>query len=223
MEHRFDLLHSLEATQKPVMNPPAGIVLARDKERTLSVLASKGFKVPETYVSEDLSTAMSASRRFGKGVVKPLQGSKGLGVIPIDGEDSAFHVLRIVAQTSGVFYVQRRVPDLRETLRIFVVGEKALGGMLLKPRGGAWKSNVAQGGAPAALEDLRADAKLAVRVAQSLGLWYAGVDMLINERGERFVAEVNSSPSWRTFSKVTGTNPAMHILKFLANKTRSSE
>lgn len=218
MHHRVNLLSSLEEMGKPVMNPAAGIVLARDKERSLAILASRGFKVPETFVCEDLSTAMKISRKLHQTVIKPLQGSRGLGVISVDNEDLAFHVLRIVAQSSGVFYLQRRVSNLTKSLRIFTIGDEALGCMSLKPQDGSWKTNAAQKGLPSRQEEFENEGEIAVRAANSLGCWYAGVDLLVAADGEQFIAEVNSSPSWQVFSAVTGTNPANRILQFLSAK-----
>ncbi len=219
MQHRMNLLSSLEEMGKPVMNPPQGIIMARDKERSLSTLKSRGFSVPETFVSEDLPTAMRVSRILPRQVIKPLQGSRGLGVVDVDNEDLAFHVLRTVSQTNGVFYQQRRI-NLKMGLRLFIVGAECLGCMRLKPRHDSWKTNVAQRGVPTALKEFESEANTAVEAAKTLGCWYAGVDLLVDENGEEFIAEVNASPSWRVFSQVTHTEPAKRLLNFLKGKLR---
>ncbi len=220
MQHRINLLCSLEEMGKPVMNPPGSITSARDKERSLSILASRGFKVPETFVSEHMSTATRVSRIFPQQVIKPLQGSRGLGVVSVESEDLAFHVLRTISQANGVFYQQRRVSNLKMSLRIFTIGGEAIGCMCLKAGKGSWKTNVAQNGVPSALEESEDEAKTAISAANTLGCWYAGVDLLVDEDGEEFIAEVNSSPSWRVFSRVTGTKPAKRMLEFLQEKAR---
>ncbi len=220
IEHRLNLLSSLEESGTQVMNPVAGFMLARDKERSLSVLATHGFKVPETHVCEDLSDAMRIARKFGRLIVKPLQGSRGLGVISVSDEDSAFHVLRMVAQTSGVYYLQRFVSDLEHSLRIFIVGEEPIGCILLRPTNGRWKTNAAQGAIPSLLRAFEREAEIAVGATKALGLWYAGVDIMVTKDGEEYLCEVNASPSWRVFSKVTGVRPGERILRFLAEKTK---
>ena len=217
MQHRMNLLLSLEQMGKPVMNPLQGIIMARDKERSLSALKSRGFKVPETFVSEDLPTAMRVSRTLHRQVIKPLQGSRGLGVVEADNEDLAFHVLRTISQTNGVYYQQRRI-NLKMSLRIFTIGAESLGCMRLTPRLGSWKTNVAQSGVPSALKEYESEGKMAVEAAEALGCWYAGVDLLLDKNGEEFIAEVNASPSWRIFSRVTQTNPADRLLSFLKDK-----
>lgn len=222
MEHRTDLLYCVEAMAKPVMNPAQAIVLARDKEHSLSILAVNGFKVPETFICEDLSTAMRIAGKLGHHVIKPLQGSRGLGVISVEDEDLAFHMLRAVAQTSGVFYLQRYISNLRESFRVFTVGRTALGCVRLRPRRGGWKSNASQGGIPKAVSEFENEARIAVEAANCLGLDYAGVDLLVTEDGQEFIIEVNASPSWRVFSKVTGTEPGRSLLQFLAEKVREA-
>lgn len=218
MQHRINLLCLLEEMGKPVMNPPGSITLARDKERSLSILASKGFNVPETFVSESMSTATNVSKIIHQQVIKPLQGSRGLGVVAVESEDLAFHVLRAIAQANGVFYQQRLISNLKMGLRIFTIGEEAIGCMCLKPGKGSWKTNVAQKGVPSALEEFEGEAKTAIQAAKALGCWYSGVDVLVGDDGEKLIAEVNSSPSWKVFSRVTSTNPARRILEFLAAK-----
>jgi ribosomal protein S6--L-glutamate ligase len=217
MQHRINLLSILEEMGKPVMNPPQAIILARDKERSLSVLKSKGFKVPETYVSEDLHTAVKVSRIFPREVIKPLQGSRGLGTVAVDNEDLAFHVLRTVSQTNGVFYQQRRI-NVDMGLRIFTVGGHCVGCMRLKPGRDSWKTNVSQRGVPSALKEFESEGKTAIEAAKTLGCWYAGVDLLVDKNAEEFVTEVNASPSWRVFSRVTHTEPAEQLLDFLKSK-----
>lgn len=219
MQHRMNLLSSLEETGKPVMNPTEGIVMARDKERSLSVLKSRGFKVPETFVSEDLPTATWVSSILHRQVIKPLQGSRGMGVVEAENEDLAFHILRTVSQTNGVFYQQRRI-NLKMSLRIFTLGSECLGCMRLKPSYKSWKTNVAQRGIPTEMKEFELEAKVAIDAARALGCWYAGVDLLVDENGEEFIAEINASPSWRVFSQVTRTEPAKRILEFLREKVQ---
>ena len=219
MQHRLDLLSSLEEMGKPVMNPPRGIITARDKELSLSILRSKGFRVPETFVSEDLPTAMRVSRKLGHHVIKPLQGSRGIGVVEVENDDLSFHVIRTIAQTNGVFYQQRRI-NLKMSLRIFTIGAEVLGCMRLRPRHDSWKTNIAQSGVPARLKEFESEGKTAVKAAAAVGCWYAGVDLLVDKNGEEFISEVNASPSWRVFSQVTHTEPAKRILQFLMDKVQ---
>ena len=222
MQHRINLLCLLEEMGKPVMNPPRSITFARDKERSLTILSSKGFSVPETFVSEHLNTASNVSKMLHQQVIKPLQGSRGLGVVLAENEDLAFHALRAISQTNGVFYQQRLISNLKMSLRVFTVGREAIGCMSLKPGKGSWKTNVAQRGVPSALQEFEGEAKTAIEAAETLGCWYAGVDLLVRDDGEEFIAEVNSSPSWRVFATVTATNPARRILEFLAEKVREN-
>jgi len=54
--------------------------------------------------------------------------------------------------------------------------------------------------------------KLAVEAAKSLGLLYAGVDILEGEE-KAVVLEVNGSPSWQGLRKATGVNVAEELVK----------
>ncbi|HLI45912.1 MAG TPA: hypothetical protein VKU94_01820, partial [Geobacterales bacterium] len=58
--------------------------------------------------------------------------------------------------------------------------------------------------------------ELAIRVNQELGLLYSGID-IAEENGKYYVLEVNASPIWLEFQKVTRINPAEKLVN-LAEK-----
>ncbi|MFQ6080978.1 MAG: RimK family alpha-L-glutamate ligase [Candidatus Bathyarchaeia archaeon] len=65
-------------------------------------------------------------------------------------------------------------------------------------------------------EDLQ---ELALRATKSMGLLYAGVDILETENGP-VLLEVNGSPSWQGLQKATGVNVAERLVQFVVNLAR---
>ena len=70
-------------------------------------------------------------------------------------------------------------------------------------------NNTSQGGTAEALDPVGEYAELAVRATASLGLDYAGVDIV--ESVPPRVLEVNALPSFTSLHAATGVNPALDV------------
>ncbi|GAB6067783.1 RimK family alpha-L-glutamate ligase [Methylothermus subterraneus] len=199
---RLDLLHGLEALGVKVYNPPRAIELSVDKGMTSVLLNRAGIPTPPTWVTQDLAEAAAIVQeelRQGHWVVsKPLFGSQGEGVELHTHLDS----LRALVPAGGVYYLQRYVGQQPAwDFRVFVVAGRAVAAMVR--RGGAdWRTNVAQGGRPepAALDDSLI--RLAQDSARVLLMDYAGVDIMEDAQGRRWVIEVNGIPAWKGLQSV---------------------
>ena len=102
-------------------------------------------------------------------------------------------------------------------LRVIVVGDEALGGMV-RISGGDFRSNLARGGRSEPYPVDEETAALAVRIAKILKLDYCGIDFLFGKDGLT-VCEVNSNAFFMGFEHTTGINVAKkyaeHILRTL--------
>lgn len=209
---RLAILHALAEWQVPVYNSARAIERTVDKSMTSMLLRRAGIATPATWVSErDANARATLMRETARGhrlVVKPLFGSQGrglqrlgLGDRPPAGEDY-----------SGVYYLQRFVEsesgDARD-YRVFVIGGKAIAAMVR--RGPDWVHNVAQGGrcAAAPLEDDLCE--LAERAVHTIGLDYAGVDLMRAQDGAPVVIEVNGIPAWQGLQSVARVDIAARL------------
>ncbi|RLI44050.1 hypothetical protein DRO61_12595, partial [Candidatus Bathyarchaeota archaeon] len=77
---RMNYLRRMERLGLLVINSPSSIEIAVDKYYALTLLEENGLKVPETVVTEDPKKALDAFNRFGDVVIKPIFGSRGIGV-----------------------------------------------------------------------------------------------------------------------------------------------
>jgi len=50
-----------------------------------------------------------------------------------------------------------------------------------------------------------------------MGLLYAGVDIMEDEKKGAVVLEVNGSPSWQGLKKATGVNVAEELVEYVIN------
>ena len=96
-------------------------------------------------------------------------------------------------------------------LRINVVGEECVASMLRYNRDD-FRANVTAGGHMKAYDPDRAECEMAVKVCRSLGLDFAGVDIIPGEDGP-VLCEVNSNAHFKTIFDCTGVNVADAIIR----------
>ena len=176
----------------PVINCWESMERSLDKILTHQALTAAGLPTPFTVMPmapisyEDACDAIGA-HEF---IVKQNDGSRGVNVFLVrsKGEyDSALGILGAKAM------LQRYVSSsCGRDLRVWTVGERAVG-CVLRHSDSTSLSNYSQGGSadPYALSVEAAD--LAVKAARSLGLEFAGIDLLFTPGGGFTVCEVNGS------------------------------
>ncbi|MCD6428536.1 MAG: RimK family alpha-L-glutamate ligase, partial [Desulfurococcales archaeon] len=179
-------------------------------------LKEAGLPVPDTAVVEDVFEVSEITKRWGTVVLKPLMGSMGYGSIKVNDPDVAFMIAKTWITHGQPVYIQKYERKGNRDIRIFVVGDEALGAIYRYAPPNTWKTNVAQGArverAPLD-EELR---ELAIKASKTLGLLYSGIDIGETERGY-VIYEVNSSPHWTGFMNATGINPAEKIASLVLN------
>lgn len=215
---QMDGLHKLARRGMPIINPPAAIEKAVDKYYTLALLSEHGLPVPRTVVTENIREAMEAFRSYGgEAVIKPVFGSRGIGVARIRDEDIAERVMRTLRFYRHVLYVQEFVGHGTRDIRTFTVGGRVVAGMFRVSS--SWKTNVSRGAMPKHFQvdpDVEA---LALKSADVLGCKIAGVDIMESERG-LLVHEVNSQPGWRGLQTTTNVRIADEIAAFVIEEAK---
>ncbi len=194
-----------------MINPPTAIERTVDKYYTSSLLEDAGLPTPRTIVAEQFRDAVNAFHELGGDVVvKPIFGSEGRGMARVSDPDTAYRVFRALELGRYVYYLQTFVPHNQEDIRVFVIGDQAVAGMVR--RGDTWKTNVAQGADALPLTLDRELSTLGVRAARALGADYAGVDVLPTEDGDYTVIEVNGIPGWQGLKRATGIDVAQLLV-----------
>ena len=210
---QMDGLHKLAREGMPIINPPASIEKAVDKYYTLALLSEHGIPVPRTVVTENIDEAMHAFRSFGgEAVIKPVFGSRGIGVARIRDEDIAERAMRTLRFYKHVLYVQEFIGHGTRDIRTFVVGGKVVAGIFRVSS--SWKTNVSRGAVPKRFQVDQEVETLAVKASDALGCKIAGVDIMESERGF-VVHEVNSQPGWRGLQTTTDVRIADEIAAFV--------
>jgi RimK family alpha-L-glutamate ligase len=214
---RMDMLHRLDDSGIPVLNPPRAVEICVDKYLTTARLAAAGLLVPPTRVCQDADAALEAFAALGGDVIlKPLFGSEGRGMMRIADPDLAWRTFRTVERLQSVLYLQQTIAHPGWDLRAFVIGGEVVAAMRRRSNDG-WRTNVAQGGAAEAVQLTAEEVNLAVRAAEAVGVPVAGVDLLPGPAGEMYILEVNAVPGWRALAPLTGVDIAAELLRYLAS------
>jgi ribosomal protein S6--L-glutamate ligase len=211
---RVSMMEHLEFSGVFVVNSTLAHRKARDKYSTMCVLAKAGLPILPTYVSEMAHWVYRASKGFKQMVYKPIIGSLGFGSMKFDNADLAFNAYTTLERLGQPLYIQKYMEKPGRDIRVFVLGEKVVASIHRMARPTEWKTNVAQGAQAKPIQLPPKLEKLAVNAAKSLGLLYAGVDILENEK-RVVVLEVNGSPSWQGLQKATGVNVAEQLVQYV--------
>ncbi len=213
---RLGLLHGLRELGVPVTNDARAIENTVDKSMTSFLLHKAGLPTPATWVSECPETARAVlereTRDGGKLVLKPMFGAQGKGLRLLDSSSQ----LPEPEEVDGVYYLQRFIdtggngaPGTCHDWRVLVVGGKAVAAMIRRGKG--WITNVLQGATCEAAVLDETLTTMAVKAAATLGVDYAGVDIIRDRDGVHFVLEVNSVPAWKGLQEVCESDLAQVI------------
>lgn len=209
---RLDILTAIEAFGVQLINSREALEIASDKFLTSLFLEHNNIPTPKTIVCEDEEDALQAFEELGKDVVlKPLYGSKGIGIVRINDKAFAENVIYSLEQLNFVFYLQKFIEHYNRDIRILVLGNKAIAGMYRVSDN--WKTNIHAGAKMQPLELTNELKNLAVKAAQVTHTQIAGVDIIESEEGYQ-VIEVNSIPGFTALQKVTEINLCEEIVSY---------
>lgn len=211
---KFDLLRQFEHSM-PVMNSPTAIQNAANKFFSYYLFKRAHLPIPRTTITAELEVALNAVEEFDGAMVKPIFGSQGKGVIKLERSQLDLKLkLRELLEERGVLYLQEFVPNPGRDIRVFVVGEEALGAIYRVSISGSFVSNLSQGGTPVKCELTEEMVELAIRATKAVGADFAGVDLIEGEEG-LFVLEVNGTPSGKGINQACGIDVTERIVDLL--------
>jgi RimK family alpha-L-glutamate ligase len=216
---RLDLLSAMEEYGIRLINSRNSLEISSDKFLTSLYLERHNIPTPKTVVCEDPDEAIESFEELGGDVViKPLYGSKGIGISRLADKGFAENVIYTLAELNQIFYLQEFVEHYNRDIRILVIGDKAIAGMYRVSDN--WKTNIHAGAHMEPIElkkDLRTIAEKAAKVTKTE---IAGVDIIETKKGLQ-VLEVNSIPGFTALQKVTDINLAAEIISYFLDTTKS--
>ncbi|MEZ4987309.1 MAG: RimK family alpha-L-glutamate ligase [Saprospiraceae bacterium] len=216
--HQFDQMGVISPTSA------AALQVARDKLRSLQLLAAHHLPVPRTImVGEAMSLPPIVEMLGGYPVVvKVLESTHGEGV------SLAGNLGELVQILNDHFYVYDRIllqEFIHEAegadIRALVVDGKVVASMRRQALPGEFRSNLHRGASAVKVALKEEEQLLVERVVAVLGIEVAGVDLIPSQHGP-LVMEVNASPGLEGIEGVTGVDVAGHIIRHLERKFKKN-
>lgn len=221
------IVRQLEMQGEYVLSKSIAITRARDKLRSMQVLAKYGVDIPKTVVSRNTADIDDLLDQLGEMpvIIKLANGTHGNGVILAETKKSAKSTMQAFFLTydDGVsILLQEFIKESAGTdIRAFVVGSKVVASMQRQSLDDDFRSNLHKGGEGTPIKLTPQEEKLAVNAARAMGLNVAGVDIMRSARGP-LVLEVNASPGFG-IEKITGRNVAGKIIEYVEHNAKRTQ
>lgn len=218
------IVRQLEMQGDYVLSKSIAITRARNKLRSMQLLAKDGVDIPKTVVSRNTTDIDELLEQLGEMpvIIKLASGTHGNGVVLAENRKAAKSVLQAFYLTNddGVnILLQEFVKESAGTdIRAFVVGNKVVASMKRQSLDDDFRSNLHKGGTGTPIKLTPDEEKIAVKAAKAMGLSVAGVDIMRSARGP-LVLEVNASPGFG-IEKVTGRNVAGKIIEYVEQNAK---
>ncbi len=205
------------------LNESQAIARARDKLRTLQLLARKGIGLPVTGCAHSTQDTDGLLSSVGGApvVIKLLEGTQGLGVVLAETTLAARSVIDAFRNLDTNILVQEFIEEAKGAdLRCFVVGDRVVAAMRRQGAEGEFRSNLHRGGSAEKVKLTPEERAMAVAAAKVMRLRVAGVDILRSDRGP-LVMEVNASPGLEGIERTSGVDVAGAIVEFIEKDIES--
>lgn len=174
------LLDYVDSTKTQIINAPNGLRAANEKMYALQFIKA----IPETIVSADKQVIREVVERWGAGVLKPLGGKGGEGILFLEGRDRNFNSIVEVSTYQGKepVMVQAYLPAAKDgDKRVIMLNGEPIGAVNRVPTGKEFRGNMAVGGRSDKTELTERDLEICQQVAPALkrdGLIFVGLDII---------------------------------------------
>ncbi len=199
------------------LNESVAITRARDKLRSLQLLARQGIDMPLTGFAHSPDNTRDLIEMVGGAplVVKLVEGTQGIGVVLAETRQAAESVIDAFRGLNAHILVQEYIKEARGCdIRCLVIGDEVVAAIERQAKEGDFRSNLHRGGTARPVEISAREREIAVKAASTLGLDVAGVDILRADRGP-LVMEVNASPGLEGVESITGVDVATLMIQWI--------
>jgi gamma-F420-2:alpha-L-glutamate ligase len=148
-------------------------------------------------------------------VIKVTEGLWGAGVTRVDSETSFRSVSEAFLSLGHPLLIQPYLLTERaQQLRVLVLGQEILAAYETRPTDGDFRGNLHAGATPTPVPVADTIADIAVASAGTLGLDFAGVDLIVNDDGA-YVIEVNPAPGFEYARTIPGSDIGRSLVEYL--------
>ncbi|MCT4710903.1 30S ribosomal protein S6--L-glutamate ligase [Enterobacteriaceae bacterium H11S18] len=211
------VLRQFEMLGSYPLNESVAITRARDKLRSLQLLARQGIDLPVTGFAHSPDDTSDLIDMVGGAplVVKLVEGTQGIGVVLAETRQAAESVIDAFRGLNAHILVQEYIKEAKGAdIRCLVVGNEVVAAIERQAKPGDFRSNLHRGGRANQVSITGREREIALKAASTLGLDIAGVDILRANRGP-LVMEVNASPGLEGIEKTSGVDIATLMIEWI--------
>ncbi len=219
---RFSIARFLKQAGIKIINSPESAFLAKNKRDSLIKLALGGLSVIPTGInySQFFLDEQLKRNKSNRIVVKGNLGSLGYNVSVLDSHISFISFMEF---TGGLIdpsniLIQPFINSKSSDYRLIVIDNKVIVAMKRQARGIEFRSNISKGGEGSKINPTKKMTDMAIKASKMLGLDYAGVDIMKDEKGKLYIVEVNCNPSL-AIEEIAGANIVKKIVKYGIRKS----
>jgi len=217
----------LEQLGYPVFNSSQAIATCDDKSLTHLKLQLAGIPMPRTILAPmtyanigytNLNFLQEVMVRIGfPMVIKECFGSFGQQVYLVENQQELETKVKELG-AKPILFQEFIASSFGKDIRLQVVGGKVIACMYRYSENGDFRANLSIGGKMKSYSPTKEQCELALRSCDILGLDFAGVDLLFDEKDTPIVCEVNSNAHFRNIFDCTGVNAADAIMEHIIKK-----
>ena len=216
------ILDYIDKSKTQVVNSPGGLRAANEKMYALQFTDA----IPETIVSADKQVIREAVERWGAGVLKPLGGKAGEGILFLEGGDRNFNSIIEVSTHQGKepVMIQTYLPAAKDgDKRVVMLNGDPIGAVNRVPTGKEFRGNMAVGGRSDKTELTERDLEICQQVAPALrkdGLILVGIDIIGG-----YLTEVNvTSPTGiREIDRLDNVRLGNQVVEWVEKAAKSAQ
>ncbi len=156
-------------------------------------------------------------------ILKALGGSKGIGVMKVESEESLRSIVDFFAKDAKARFSLRKFIPHQSYGRLIVVGDEVVASNRTYVPEGDFRSNTSDN-----VDDNRKPfvfspelQAVAVQAAHESGIDFAGIDLLFDDDGSTYIAEANFPCEFEAAQKITGIDVADHMIQYLMRKAEN--
>lgn len=216
------VLRQFEMLGSYPLNESVAITRARDKLRSLQLLARQGLDLPVTGFAHSPDDTNDLINRVGGAplVVKLVEGTQGIGVVLAETRQAAESVIDAFRGLNAHILVQEYIKEAEgRDIRCLVVGNTVVAAIERQAKPGDFRSNLHRGGTARPVTITAKEREVALQATSALGLEIAGVDILRANRGP-LVMEVNASPGLEGIEKTSGIDIATLMIEWVEQQAQ---
>lgn len=214
MLDRLDMLCFLKSRGVRVFSDPARIMQVVNRASCTLRLGGGGIPMPETVITQDVTEAMGAIRRFGKAVLKPLYTSKARGMMVVEDDEAALDSIEEFQKAGNtIIYMQKFVNLPGKDLGLVFLGGEYVD-TYARVSAGAWNTTTHSGGKYQPHEPAPEIIELARKAQALFSLDFTSVDVVETDEGP-MVFEVSAFGGFRGLQEAKGVNAAALYAKYV--------